>query len=263
MSPRFIWICSSIVKSFVGHNKHTWVYRLSSCEELSRREQRLTTLGIWTQETRWRQRQQTCRTVGCQSPELVVHCRTHSLGSRRQNLQHSSGYHPTVISVEMKKLTDCPRLEVKKPQFRHPISYPEIKTLIQHKIRQEWCHQHNITGEDTSLMDLERWQQTIIFRLRIASKCHHQWNVPVAQEHKTQKTYYKNVLHTPSREHALGQYQWTLETSYGEPNVNWSTPHSSSGTYKSWSTVFERRRRRSIQQISDECARRGSSHVSK
>ena len=142
-------------------------------------------------------------------------------------------------------------------QFRHPISYPEIKTLIQHKIRQEWCHQHNITGEDTSLMDLERWQQTIIFRLRIASKCHHQWNVPVAQEHKTQKTYYKNVLHTPSREHALGQYQWTLETSYGEPNVNWSTPHSSSGTYKSWSTVFERRRRRSIQQISDECARRG------
>ena len=86
--------------------------------------------------------------------------------SHRQKLQHSSGYHPTVISVEMKKLTDCPRLEVKKTQFWHPISYPEVKTLIQHKLWPEWCHQHNITGEDTSLMELERWQQTIIFRLR-------------------------------------------------------------------------------------------------
>ena len=96
------------------------------------------------------------------------------------------------------------------------------------------CHQQNITGEDTSLMDLERWQQTIIFRLRT---CHcrllfhmHRLKISPSMEcacgtgTQDPEHIYKNVLHTPSREHTLGQYQWTLETSYGEPNVNWSTP---------------------------------------
>ena len=47
-----------------------------------------------------------------------------------------------------------------------PTLYPEAKGLIKNSFRQSWKKKHNILSEDTSLQGLDRWQQTIAFRLR-------------------------------------------------------------------------------------------------
>ena len=52
-------------------------------------------------------------------------------------------------------------------QPTHPVSYPEVKTLIKSRFRQQWYTHRNLAGaEKDSLQDLDRWQQTLIFRLR-------------------------------------------------------------------------------------------------
>ena len=51
-------------------------------------------------------------------------------------------------------------------QFAHRVSYPEAKTLIKSRFRESWKDQRSVDAEDTSLEGLERWEQTIIFRLR-------------------------------------------------------------------------------------------------
>ena len=51
-------------------------------------------------------------------------------------------------------------------QTRHPISYMEAKTLIRAKYHQKWKDEHEPANEHDCLQDLNRWQQTTIFRLR-------------------------------------------------------------------------------------------------
>ena len=51
-------------------------------------------------------------------------------------------------------------------QPTHPVSYPEAKTLIKSRFRQKWREERNLSDEKDSIQDLDRGQQTIIFRLR-------------------------------------------------------------------------------------------------
>ena len=51
-------------------------------------------------------------------------------------------------------------------QFSHPVTYNEAKTIIHNQYSSEWKRKLNISTGDDPIHQLQRHQQTILFRLR-------------------------------------------------------------------------------------------------
>ena len=76
----------------------------------------------------------------------------------------SSQTHRLLILVFVSRMEGSPK---DRNSAKHVnMSYAETKTLIKNRFHQNWKQRRHITAEDTSLRELDRWQQTTIFRLR-------------------------------------------------------------------------------------------------
>ena len=111
----------------------------------------------------------------------------------------------------------------------HPEPQAELRSwhlkIINVCIHQHWKQRRDITAEDISLRELERWQQTTIFRLRTGHcqllshtyrpRLSHTHTARVELVFKTQNTSYKTAKPTHSKEYACGHLGLTSGTSRG------------------------------------------------